>query len=183
VTCIVGLKHKNKVYIGGDSAGVSGLDITLRKDPKVFKNGQFIYGFTSSFRMGQLIQTFKAPPITSKDKEDIYKYMTTKFINKLRKHFKDGGYTRVDANRESGGFFLIGHKNRLFSIDADFQVGESYTPYSALGCGADYALGVLYALRENDDSKNNPNYLITRALEAAEFFSGGVRAPFNIVNT
>lgn len=36
MTCIVGLKHENSVWIGGDSAGVAGLSVTIRKDPKVF---------------------------------------------------------------------------------------------------------------------------------------------------
>lgn len=107
--------------------------------------------------------------------------MTTKFIDKVRRHFKEGGYIKVDSSRESGGFFLVGYKNRLFEVDSDFQVGESYTPYTSLGCGADYALGVIYGLRE--EKAEDPKGLIIKALEAAEFFSGGVRAPFNIVNT
>ena len=39
MTCIVGYldKKTKKVTIGGDSAGVAGLDITIRKDEKVFK--------------------------------------------------------------------------------------------------------------------------------------------------
>lgn len=55
MTCIVGLVENNKVYIGGDSAGVAGLSLMKRADEKVFKKDEFIFGFTSSFRMGQLI--------------------------------------------------------------------------------------------------------------------------------
>ena len=54
MTCIVGLinKENKSVTIGGDSSGLAGSDLTIRKDPKVFKNGDFIFGCTSSsFRM------------------------------------------------------------------------------------------------------------------------------------
>lgn len=62
MTCIVGVTHKGRVYMGGDSAGVSGLDLTVRKDQKVFRNGEFAIGFTSSFRMGQILQYVFFPP-------------------------------------------------------------------------------------------------------------------------
>ena len=37
MTCIAAIAEKGKVYIGGDSAGVAGLDLTIRADEKVFK--------------------------------------------------------------------------------------------------------------------------------------------------
>ena len=52
MTCIVGLVENGKVYIGGDSAGVAGLDVRMRSDEKVFTKGNMIFGYTSSFRMG-----------------------------------------------------------------------------------------------------------------------------------
>ena len=50
MTCIVGVAHKGAVYIGGDSAAVAGWALTCRADHKVFKNGDFVMGFTTSFR-------------------------------------------------------------------------------------------------------------------------------------
>jgi hypothetical protein len=52
VTAIVGLVHEGTVYIGGDSAGVSGYSMTVRADAKVFTVGPYLLGFTTSFRMG-----------------------------------------------------------------------------------------------------------------------------------
>ena len=51
-------KKQKKVIIGGDSAGVAGLNITVRKDVKVFEVGEFVIGCTSSFRMMQIIKIF-----------------------------------------------------------------------------------------------------------------------------
>ena len=56
MTCIVGMLNKGKVIIGADSAGVSGLDVQIRKDPKVFITGEFVIGCTTSFRMIELLQ-------------------------------------------------------------------------------------------------------------------------------
>ena len=53
MTAIAGLVHDGKVYIGGDSAGVAGMDLHLRSDPKVFTVGEFVIGYTTSFRMGR----------------------------------------------------------------------------------------------------------------------------------
>jgi hypothetical protein len=51
MTCIVGLVDGGRVWLGGDSAGVSGWDLTVRADRKVFRNGPYVMGFTTSFRM------------------------------------------------------------------------------------------------------------------------------------
>jgi hypothetical protein len=56
VTCIVGFTDGNEVSIGGDSAGVGGWDLTVRADEKVFVLGEFVFGCTTSFRMGQLLR-------------------------------------------------------------------------------------------------------------------------------
>ena len=62
MTCIVGLVHEGVVYIGGDSAGVAGLSLVVRADEKVLRNGDFLMGFTTSFRMGQLLRYKLDPP-------------------------------------------------------------------------------------------------------------------------
>ena len=74
MTCIVGLVHEGVVYIGGDSAGVAGLSLTVRADEKVFQNGEFLMGFTTSFRMGQLLRYSLKPPCSYPD-DDINQYM------------------------------------------------------------------------------------------------------------
>ena len=174
MTCIVGLIHKKKVYIGGDSAGTAGLALTIRKDPKVFKVGKFLIGYTSSFRMGQLLRFNLNPPAHYPDM-DVLKYMVTSFIDKVRQCLKGGGYAAKKDEVEQGGVFLIGYKGRLFKISGDYQVGEAIDHYEAAGCGEDIAYGSLFS-----SSKMKPRERIRIALEAAEHHSAGVRAPFII---
>lgn len=175
-TCIVGLiDEEGNIWMGGDSAGVSSkLDVRLRKDSKVFIKNNMIFGYTSSFRMGQLLR-YKLKIPKQKVKDD-YEYMCTDFIDSVRKCLKDNGYSIIDKNQESIGTFLVGYKSRLYQIYDDLQVGEVYDYFDACGCGEKYAVGVLRI-----GNRETPEITLMRALETAEYFSGGVRRPFKIL--
>lgn len=162
-----------KVYIGGDSAGVADYSLTVRADRKVFRNGDFIMGFTSSFRMGQLLAHAFTPPKRHPD-TDVYKFMVTDFINSVRDCLKAGGFATKQNEVESGGMFLVGYEGRLFSVQDDYQVGENLDGFDACGCGCEIAFGALYANRSS-----KPKDRVRIALEAAERFSAGVRGPFH----
>jgi len=176
MTCIVGLVHDGVVYMGGDSAGVTGYDIATRADEKVFTNGDFIMGFTTSFRMGQILRYSFDPPEQSVKKDDM-KYLVTDFIDNVRNAFSDAGFLSKDDGVEEGGTFLFGYKGSLYQVDSDFQIGRPLDKFAAIGCGGQIAMGAMYA------SKNNPDPItrITQALEAAEAFSAGVRRPFIVL--
>jgi ATP-dependent protease HslVU (ClpYQ) peptidase subunit len=174
MTCIVGLVDGDRVWMGGDSAGVSGLDVTVRADPKVFRNGPFLIGFTSSFRMGQLLN-FRLRVPEQEPGTGVFGYMVMTFVEAVRDCLKEGGYAQRTNDAESGGSFLVGYRGRLFSIQSDYQVCEAIRGFHAIGCGADYALGALAASAHLGSEQR-----VRLALEVAETFSGGVRAPFRI---
>lgn len=174
MTCIVGLVSAGQVFIGGDSAGVAGWNLRLRADAKVFKNGDYLFGFTSSFRMGQLLRYALQIPKRHPDK-DLMAFMATDFIDAVRNCLKAGGFARKDSETEQGGVFLVGHAGRLFYVDCDYQVGEVRGDYDACGCGEAYACGALYV-----NSGLGAEDRIRQALLAAEAHSAGVRGPFHI---
>jgi ATP-dependent protease HslVU (ClpYQ) peptidase subunit len=175
MTCIAGVRDGGKVYLGGDSAGVGGYDLTVRADQKVFANGPFLFGFTSSFRMGQLLRYALVPP-NLYDREVMH-FMCTDFIDAVRNALKAGGYATKDKEQESGGAFLVGFAGRLFAIHSDYQVAEAASGYDAVGCGEAYAKGALFA-----SIGESPVHRINMALRAAEAHSAGVRAPFLVIN-
>jgi len=181
MTCIVGMidKKQKKVIIGGDSASTVDSNIFTRKDTKVFKNGDFVIGCTTSFRMIQLLRfSFKLPEIKTKD---IYEYMCTDFINAVRECFKNGGYLqKYTDGDEKGGTFLVAYKNRLFKIENDFQVAENLSGFDACGCSQDFALGALFTIQKQDMTTEAK---ILKALESAAFLSSGVRRPFVLIST
>lgn len=182
MTCIVGIvDKKNKtVILGADSAAISGIDIVVRKDPKIFRIGEFVIGCTSSFRMIQLLMfSLRLPEV--KPKQDVYKYMCTDFINAVRECFREGGFLmKTGDGDEMGGTFLVGYRDRLFKVCNDFQVAEPAKGIDACGCGADYALGAIFAMRYSEMSVESK---VNRALLAAATFSAGVCKPFNIERT
>lgn len=180
MTCIVGLETLDGVIIGGDSAGVAGYSLTIRADEKVWKQDEFVFGFTSSFRMGQLLRyNLSIPRVPTKDTKpaELVRWMTTEFIDAVRKTLKAGGYAKVESGVERGGCFLVGWRGALYVIDSDFQVGRATHGYAAVGCGGDIAVGALFAAR------GEPRGRVKTALEAAAEFSAGVAGPFHIVRT
>jgi hypothetical protein len=179
MTCIVGLVNAGKVYIGSDSAGVSGLDIRIRQDPKVFIKDNMIFGSTSSYRMGQILRSSFVIPehITTKNDFD---YLCSDFVDGLISCFKEKGYARTNDNVVSGGEFILGYKGNLYKIESDFQVAKVNGFYDACGCGESYALGSLKTM-ENEGSYK-PREMIEEALNVAEYFSAGVRAPFIVLS-
>lgn len=174
MTCIAGITHNGVVHISGDSAGVAGLDLRIRRDSKVFKNGEFVFGCTTSFRMIQLLRYALTVPKRHPD-TDVMTFMTTTFMDCVRTTLKSGGFCNVNNNVESGGTFLIGHAGRLFAVYSDFQVEETNDSFNACGCGETYALASLFS---TNGSTLTPTERLTAALECAAHFSAGVIGPF-----
>lgn len=175
MTCICAAVVDGTVYMGGDSAGIAGLSITIRDDPKVFTNGPFVFGFTSSFRMGNLLRFKFCPPQQNVHQDDM-EYMVTDFVDSLRRCFSQNGFGDKEAT--IGGTFLVGYKGILYTVESDYQVGLPSLQYDAVGCGADLALGSLHTTAA---LKIDPEKRIVMALEAATTFSAGVAPPFIVV--
>lgn len=176
MTCIAGIRTDDgRVYIGGDSAGVAGLGLSVRADSKVFVNDGFLFGFTSSFRMGQVLRYAFTPPKRHPDK-DVMAFMVTEFIDAVRAAFKAAGVARKGDEVESCGTFLVGYAGRLFNVADDYQVGEAACGYDSVGCGEDIAKGALHV-----SLRASPEDRIREALQAAEAHSAGVRGPFVVL--
>ena len=179
MTCSVGVVDEEGVVIGGDSLSSDGSSVIVRRDPKVFRVGEFLIGFTSSYRMGQLLRFSLKPPKLAVG-GDVERYMNTDFIDAVRDCFRDGGYLTVEDSQESGGIFLAGFRGRLFRVGSDFQVGESWSGLAAIGSGDEVATGALYAAKKiRPDMQTEQLALL--ALDAAEANSCNVREPFLVM--
>ena len=133
-------------------------------------------GFTTSFRMGQLLR-YRLNPPRRHPADDINQYMVVDFINAVRECLKAGGWASKKEETERGGTFLVGYSGQLFTIDSDYQVGQPKDGFAAVGFGEDVALGALFATQGQDD----PRERVLTALRAAERFSAGVRGPFHVL--
>lgn len=157
MTCLVGLVDSGRVYLGGDSAASADLAIEVRANRKVFRNGEYLIGFTGSFRVGQLLQyEIKMPPPVG----DILGHIVSAVVPQLK----------AAAGKETDEI-MIGVAGRLFKISSDYSVAE-YTDYAAAGGGEPYALGRMHG------SLGAPEQRVVAALAAAEAHCAAVRAPF-----
>lgn len=192
MTCIVGFVDRvnKEIIMGGDSAGVAGLEISKRKDTKVFiKDNKFIIGFTTSFRMGQILHYNPLHIEEQSSYEDDLAFMVKKFIPAVQDLFQKNYYGGIDQKQGAiGGTFLVGYKDNLYRIDSDFQVALGHKDYDSCGCGDNYALGSLHtSIHLNKLVKNYRNYdyntekIVLRSLITAAEFSAGVCSPFNII--
>lgn len=178
MTAIVGIVEEGKVWIGGDSAGVGGLSMQTRSDPKVFTNGEFLIGYTSSFRMGQILEHHLSSPVPYEGEAGMA-YMVKRFIPAVKQALKEHGFQQSENGQDIGGTFLVGYRGELYEIESDYQVARVQQRYHAVGCGRDLALGSLFTTNQYDI---DPEERIEIALNAAAEFSAGVRAPFTILS-
>lgn len=184
MTCIAGLEHNGKVWIGGDSAGASGGYLTIRADEKVWAAKGFAFGFTSSFRMGQLLRYNLTPALehheVTKTADAELQYMfSTKFIDGVRGVLKTGGFAQVSNGVERGGTFLVGWRGKLYMIHDDFQVGRASQGFYAVGSGGAHAEGALHATQT---ARMGAERRVLAALEAAMALVTTVQGPFKVVS-
>ena len=173
MTAIAGFVHNDgKVWIGGDSAAFSERDLSVRADSKVFRNGEFLFGFTSSFRMGQVLRYKFKPP--ERHEQELYSYMVTTFVDAIRQCLKEAGFARKENEMETGGEFLVGHGGRLFTVYSDYQIAETMDGYAACGSASSVVCGALFASQGMSD----PDARIRLSLNAAEHHNCYVRGPF-----
>jgi ATP-dependent protease HslVU (ClpYQ) peptidase subunit len=179
MTCIVAVERDGKVYMGGDSMASSGWDMSQIAFRKIFKTSNlfqdFIIGYSTSFRMGQLLEHELVLP--KREDESDMRYMVSKFIPAVRDLLKNNGFTKIENNVEEGGSFLVGYKGKVYRIENDFQVMRHANGLYAIGCGYAYALGSLAT-----NKSPHAEEMIMCALRVAGEFSNGVCEPYYVLS-
>jgi len=165
MTCIVTVTDGQTVVIGGDSALTGGHELRLAGEPKVFRVGSYVMGFTTSLRMGQILRygvKFPDPPEAPKDDELLH-FMVTEFVEAVREAFAAKGFAKTarfaapgdpsvtEEGQERGRVFVAGVAGQIFEVRQDYHVARPATPYTAIGRGVLIALGALHALAPFED--------------------------------
>lgn len=134
--------------MAADTFGFGSWGKVCRTDPKIYRNGGFVIGFTTSYRMGQLLGLVMTPP-EPRGAADLG-FMVREFVPAARKALSEGGFERVDNGRAEAGNFLVAHGASLFEVDTDWQVAEPANGIAAVGHGFAYAMGAMLALEALD---------------------------------
>lgn len=179
MTCIAAFIDDGNIYMGGDSVGVNDShDYIIVSRPKVFIRGDMIFGFTTSFRLGQILESSFEIPEKPKGKSDI-DYLQSDFVDALVKCLEEKKYSRISDNVAMGGTFVLGYNKKLYKIEDDFCVLSSNLQYCTCGCGepfADAAFNISLKLAPDMD----PISRIEMALQCASDHTA-VRPPFHIL--
>jgi ATP-dependent protease HslVU (ClpYQ) peptidase subunit len=172
MTCVVGLIADNgDIVFGADSLVTNDAGGKLvNLDRKIFVKGQILIGYCGAVRHGQIVKHLFDPPALPRIGGNLENYIHRLFIPKLRKCFTKAGIDKLPDIS-----LLVGVRGRLFVLEEDYSVVEAPDAFAAIGHGADYALGVLYATKVG--KKDTPR--ITQALEASAHFCNSVGKPFH----
>lgn len=142
MTVIIGYTDGENVHMIADGGIVNGDSIQNIVHPKIFKinvaGHDMLIGYTTSFRMGQLLQFYLKEKLSSTDidKDKIYEFLCTTFIENIRTIFKEHGFQCAGENQqEYGGTFLIGCMGRLFTVQDNYAVLEFKENFACVGCG------------------------------------------------
>lgn len=176
MTCIVGIETDRGVLLGADSmagdAAYWGAD--THTTPKLFRVGPYVFGFTTSFRMGDLLRYHLTLPMPPKTR--LHRHMVIAVVPAVRACLKEGGFATTKEGAEVGGDFLVGVRGELYQVSSNYMVSRSANGYAAVGCGQFVASGALFATEGQE-----PRARVRRALEAAQHHNMGVRGPWRFL--
>ena len=166
MTAVIGIREKNKVYLGCDSAFSNNVCIYMSSMNKVFKNSGYLIGYSGSLKHGEIIKHLKLPKCNDLN---IDRFMVNDLMPFIARNLPKSNSVEL----------LIGFKGRLFHMQSDMSVISHAENFDAIGVGSQYSIGALYALRKTNLLSKQK---IRIALEITERFCPSVRRPFKILS-
>jgi len=197
MTCIIGMEHKGKVYLGADRAVTIGDTVSIMNEPKIYdiSNGlfNFILADAGSTKLGDIIKYNFSQELRKNTKEevkDIHAYMRTIFVDTLALSFNEHLHQikmgrLINENELSGLEFsemLVGVQGHLFKVDATLSVLDLKDDIDAIGVGADVAIGSLtQSLKSNKkrDAESIKKYF-RDSLSISAKYKEGVEPPYDV---
>jgi ATP-dependent protease HslVU (ClpYQ) peptidase subunit len=172
MTCIIGLKRDGKVYLGADSLYLDGWNIVRNPNPKIFRVGNMLIGTSGNLRVSDIIQ-YNLDPDKMHDVGYIpANYIAEEVIPEMRACLTEHGAMSLMPDSA----IMVAYRGCLFIIGEDFSLSE-IAEYEAIGAGAKYALGYMYAI-EDHIGLIGVEQAMENALACAAYFSASVAGPW-----
>ena len=176
MTCIAAIETRHGVTMAGDRAGSNGWTRGVVDTPKVFTNGPLLIGYTSSFRMGQLLQHALHPPVHTLG-WDIDWWITHDLMNTVRRTFSEHGWGTTKDQQAAGGNWLVAVAGRCYEIQTDYSWLRYTTGRYTVGSGEVHAAASLATTAHLD---LDPATRLQIALEVTADAVGTVHGPWDI---
>lgn len=171
MTCIIGLKEDNKIYVGYDSIAQWGNTRFVDKIPKCFYVGKIFVGISGYTRDSQLIQhTLRV--YNPSEGEDPTEYLVNGLCADIHRLFSEFDRDKDNGPTATG---IIVYKGHMYYLGSDASLTEFDVPFFAIGSGGDYAMGAMEALEDVPAEER-----VVRALEITSKFDCGVGPPFHV---
>ena len=172
MTTIVAIVKNGNVTMGADAQVTDNARPNIHpKMEKISKiNGWLIAGSGDS-QPCDIMQNMFTPPVpTAKERENLYKFMITKFIPAMRECLDENGWKKDENDKDSGFNMLFAFDGEVFDIGDDFSVLLNSDGIYGIGNGSQFAIGALYA-----------GATVDKALEIAANNDIYTSGPFQIV--
>lgn len=170
MTCIVAIKDNGNIHMAGDLMGSDGFRGKVYDKSKVFIKEGFILGYTSSFRMGQLLEYAWVPPTQGVGQDDD-SYIYVDVVNSFKSLFMDNGFGNKDKVEIETGEFIFGWNGRLFLHQSNHSLLES-DHYVTTGSGCYHAEAAIASLIEygHKGAVEDCEFMLSSAIEVASRF-------------
>lgn len=153
--------------MGADSLYITGWHRIHTSMPKIFKRDNMLIGTSGSMRISDIIQY--NTDVADEIAEPTY-HIACEVVPAIRAVIKEHG----DLSDMEDLAIMIGYAGHLFVLDENLAISD-IDEYEAIGVGAKYALGYMYANRHEEIT---PEDLVEQSLECASHFCFGCRWPF-----
>jgi len=186
MTLIIGIDlqlGKDKyLYLAGDKCGSDGFSKDNYIKPKIFKRDDYAFGYTSSFRMGQLLEhsNISKDLPSWKEEENVY----TSFVDWAKTSMKNGGYLQENNGVASGGNFIFFNGKSLYEVQSDFSILVPNDGLLAVGQGEYHAKGIMRAymsLVKENKVKFNIDDLIELVYKTVSSLTTGVSYEYDVL--
>lgn len=145
MTLIIGIDievgNKKYVYLAGDKCGSNGFTKDNYTKSKIFKRDDYAFGYTTSFRMGQILEFADISKDLPSWKQE--KNLYTSFVDWVRNSMDKGGFLETKSGVLKCGNFIFYNGNILCEFQDDLSVLIPEDGLMACGSGEYHAKAIM----------------------------------------